>query len=290
MTIVAEARGTLPRDAARLIDADVPIATIPQCLDDVLKVLEDPDCPVHEVVGIIERDPSIASRVLKLVNSPAFGLSSSVTALSQACVILGLRTLRQVLVQATVVEKLWFDVDAAGFDAYRLWDHSFKAAVAARHLARAIPEAVEMDPEEAYTCGLLHDMGKILLLQNQTKRFLATVAAARRSDTPLVVAERETFGFTDLEVCARLVQRWRLGPTLEQAVLRHHQREPSPVAWARGRLVHAASTLAHAADPRGPAWIADPLRLGEITELGIEQETIHDLVRALGERSGMSEA
>jgi putative nucleotidyltransferase with HDIG domain len=179
-----------------------------------------------------------------------------VSAIPLAASILGLKVIENLVVQATVLDQLRIGTSVEGFDVGRLWDHSFRTAVAARLLAKWSSFDFGIDADSAYTCGLVHDVGKILLLTSQPNKFAAALRASRDRSVPLAKMEQELFGFSHAQVGGMLAARWRLAPELQAAVLEHHN-EGAPTGWRRGFLVHAANTLAHQATAQASGWIGD---------------------------------
>ena len=154
-----------------LVESTVTIPTIPTVLLEINKVVSSPDGSTQEVAAIIDRDPAIAAKALRLVNSPLYGLKNPVSSIPLSCSILGLRTIKNLVVQATVLETFSDNPHLASFDVDWLWDHSFKTALAAGLLAKETTVEVGLNADDAYTAGLVHDVGKMVLLQNDPDRF-----------------------------------------------------------------------------------------------------------------------
>ena len=154
-----------------IIDATVTIGTVPKTLAEVQRVTGDPKASTSHLAVVIRKDPVVAARVLRMANSAAYVQQENISAIDIACVVLGFRTISNLVIQATVLGRFRVTDKIGGLDVTRLWDHSFKAAMAARFLVDVLPSRFGMDADEAYTCGLLHDLGKILLLQSQPEKF-----------------------------------------------------------------------------------------------------------------------
>jgi HD-like signal output (HDOD) protein len=228
-----------------LVDNTVSIPTIPAVLNEINQVFHSPDGSAKDAAKVIERDPAIAAKVLRLVNSSFYGLKHPVSAIQLACSILGLKTIRNLVVQATVLETFANVPALEGFDAAWLWDHSFKTALAARMLAERSPTGHRLGKDDAYTCGLIHDVGKMVLLESQTGQFGEALQLSRSACIPLAKAEGEVFGFTHAHVGGLLAQRWKLAEAVQAAVMYHHSPATNPEDWARSFLIKAANTVAH---------------------------------------------
>lgn len=230
-----------------LIDGTVNVPTIPTILTEITKIFESPDGSAKLAAAVIEKDPAIATRVLRLVNSPFYGLRNSVSSIQLACSILGLKVIKNLVVQATVLQTFGDGKTIEGLDVNWLWDHSFKAAVACRLLAEKSPAAKMLQKDDAYTCGLIHDIGKLILIDSQPERFREALALSKARKLPLAQAEGSVFGFNHAHVGGLLAGQWKLAQAVQAAVTYHHSPATTPEDWARGFLVKAANTFAHAA-------------------------------------------
>jgi HD-like signal output (HDOD) protein len=264
-----------------LIDGTVSIPTIPTVLTEITAIFNSADGSARDAAAVIEKDPAIATRVLRLVNSPFYGLRSAVSNINLACSILGLKAIKNLVVQATVLQTFANSPDVAGFDANWLWDHSFKTAVACRMLAERSPAAAGMAKDDAYTCGLIHDVGKLILLESQTERFGEALRAAAKHRVPLAKAEGELFGFNHAHVGGLLANRWKLAENVQAAVMYHHSPATNAEDWARGFLVKAANTFAHQGGGAGGGYrgdLCDPDTMLALALSAADEAAIRDAV------------
>jgi HD-like signal output (HDOD) protein len=260
-----------------LVDSTVTIPTIPTVLVEIQEVVNDPNGCTADAAAIIQRDPAIGAKMLRLVNSPLYALKNAVTAIPLACSILGLKVVHNVVVQATVIDQFGEGPELGNFDLRWLWDHSFKTAMAARMLVREASVEVEMSMDEGYTSGLIHDIGKIILLQSDPTRFGVALKCSREQDIPLARAEAELLGFTHAHVGGLLADRWRLAPILQAAVMYHHSPGADPNDCAAGFLIKAANTLAHRAATTGGGYAGDLCDDDALQALGIPQERLDEI-------------
>lgn len=230
-----------------LIDGTVNIPTIPTMLTEITNIFNSPDGSAKQAAAVIEKDPAIATRVLRLVNSSFYGLKNPVSNINLACSILGLKVIKNLVVQATVLQTFGSSPEVRGFDAKWLWDHSFKTAIACRMIAERSPVGASLGKDDAYTCGLIHDIGKLILIDSQADRFGEALRTAKQAKVPLAKAEGDVFGFNHAHVGGLLANRWKLAPMVQAAVMYHHSPATNAEDWARGFLVKAANTFAHRA-------------------------------------------
>lgn len=249
----------IAHDLEDLVDRTVSIPTIPTLLLEINDVLLSEEGSASDAAAIIDRDPAIAAKVLRLVNSPFYGLRSSVSNINLACSILGLQTIKNLVVQATVLDRFGSGPALDDFDVEWLWDHSFKTATAARMLVEAMHGKACLSKDDAYTCGLIHDVGKMVLLQSVPEHFASALRASKGHRVPLSETEAEVFGFNHAHVAGLLARRWKLPEPVQAAVLSHHSPGSSVEEWTPGFLIHAANSIAHEVAAGDGGWCGDGL-------------------------------
>jgi len=268
-----------------LIDQTVTIPTVPTTLLEIDGIVNDPDGSAAAAAEVVAKDPAIATKVLRLANSSIYALKHSVTDIGHAVSILGLKVLKNLVVQATVLDTFQGDQYGSIFDAPWLWDHSVKAGCAAREIAIHAPIEFPLDPEEAYTAGLLHDVGKILLFENARSDYLKAIESSEKKKLPIFATEREVFGFSHAHVGAVLAKKWKLGEILCSAIRHHHMPSKDPNEWAVGCLVHAANGIAHEAAERKASYIGHELRPEAKSLLKLSAETLEMITEKTAEAS-----
>ncbi|PIE22165.1 MAG: hypothetical protein CSA62_13875 [Planctomycetota bacterium] len=276
------------RELGEQIEQTVTIPTVPTTLFEIDRIVNDPDGSAAEAAEVIAKDPAIASKVLRLANSSIYGLKSQVCDIPHAVSILGLRVLRNLVVQATILQEFGDKGDGvADFDLDHLWDHSIKVGVAAKELARLSPLDFELDEEVAYTAGLLHDIGKILLIENSPEQYAQAIQISQERGLHLFHAEHKVFHYTHAEVGAVLAKAWNLHRNLCNGILYHHIPGKDPDSWALGCLVHVANGLAHQVCERHP-YRGHELRPEALKILRLQEEDL-DSVRETASLSSLSE-
>lgn len=262
-----------------LIDNTVSIPTVPTTLNEINRIINDPDGSAMEAADVVAKDPAIATKVLRLANSSLYSLRVDVSDVKHAVSILGLRILRNLVVQATILEQ--FKVaqkDRTSFDPEWLWDHSVKTASAARMLVEEC-EVPGVDAEAAYTAGLIHDVGKILLLQDPTERFLQAVEKSATTGEPLHSCEMEIYGFHHGHAGALLAMRWKLSTLLAHVIECHHDPLAEEEYLKVGCLLHCANGLAHAAATGNGGYVGDSLDEEILGTLGVDPTRVPELIQ-----------
>jgi len=234
----ASADGETPdRKLRRIFGRNInELPTLPHVVAQILEKTRDQDASLNEVVSIISTDQALVSTLLKLVNSAFYGFSRRITTLKQAITLLGFRSVRNVVVNCGVVgifRKRTFN----NHYRFRLWDHSVCCAVAARTLAEMKGFKAK---EEAFTAGLLHDIGKVVIDQYAPKDSAAIMRKVEAgADTR--EAEVEIIGVDHTEVGGWIAERWHLPKTLCW-VIRHHHDPESPEIPGDAEIVRLIAT------------------------------------------------
>jgi len=229
----------LARLRAEIVNArDVP--TIPVLLLRILRVIEGERASAKDLVELMQRDQALAGRVLRLANSGFFACSREVSTLSRAVMLLGFSTVKNLALGIKIWETL---SQRGGPGMAALWEHSALVGAAARLIAQRTRAA---DPEEVFTAGLLHDIGRVIL----RIRFAAVYdrVAVIDGDTPLVVREREAFGVDHAQAGGWLGEAWSLPPSIVEAARTHHDELAPDTALSAPVIVNLANRLVHWTD------------------------------------------
>jgi putative nucleotidyltransferase with HDIG domain len=218
---VAEAQesGIADRTLRRIFGRHVnDLPTLPHVVSQVLGKTRNHDTNLDEVVNLISTDQALVSTYLRLVNSAFYGFSRRITTLKQAITLLGFRSVRNVVVNAGVVgifRRRTFNNRYR----HRLWDHSVACAVAARLLAERQRFQAK---EEAFTAGLLHDIGKVVIDQYAPKDSAAIMRRVEAGFEPRA-AEQEVLGCDHTKIGSWIAERWHLPKTLCSVIEHHHE-------------------------------------------------------------------
>lgn len=188
--------------------------TPPEVAQSLLKLTEDADISIVEIVDCLGADPAMSSRVLHFVNSPRFGLSTSVTSLHQAVTLLGQRSIR--LIAMTFCITNTFASGKARVLYNDFWRRALTTAAAAHKLCRY---ADDVDPHDAYTTGLLCNVGSLVFAQAEGEWYLSLFQ--RHTGSSLPRAEREYFGADHAEIGGHLLSKWSFPKVTCDAVRAH---------------------------------------------------------------------
>ena len=210
-------------DLARAALAEnVTIPTLPSVVQRINELLEDPEASLRDVGREIAQDAPISTKLLRLANSSVYGTRESVLSAEHAASVLGMRVVRNLVLQSAVIEKFDHLRNVKGFDFDGLWRHAIVTALIARQLSKRAKAKLSWDPEEAYTCALLHDIGKVVLLDGAPEPYAGLIRSAAEGGRPLYSLEREIIGLDHAEVGARVLESWGLDESLIAVVRNHH--------------------------------------------------------------------
>lgn len=260
-----------------LLGKKLNLPSLPTVVQRVSELLQDPRSGTREIAELVSTDPPLAAKVLKIANSSFYGLRERCLSTEQASAILGLKVLRNVVTQAAVIKQ--FDhLKGSGFDLDELWRHAIVTGQVASFLARRTKKPLGMTPEEVYTCGLLHDLGRVVLLENMREVFLETARRAETGNMPAHVCEEQAFGFNHADVGALVAQQWGLPTVACNAIQFHHGPREAVAREAAVALVANANLLVHRACAGNLTAAASTFDEATLRILGLSGTDVTDAV------------
>ncbi|MGB2984490.1 MAG: HDOD domain-containing protein [Phycisphaerae bacterium] len=198
------------------------VDSLPPLPDTALKlmnVMNDPRSAVDDIVEAIRYDQAVTGEVLRLCNSAYFGLSRKVTSLNDAMVCLGTVKVLQLVMSVYTDSVLSREQKGYGLEPGVLWKHSVAVALASSLFAQRLklPNA-----NLAFTAGLLHDVGKVILNEHVAEEFSEIVRRVTEDRLSFVEAEQQVLGFSHQEVGAMIAEKWQLPETIVRCIRFHH--------------------------------------------------------------------
>jgi putative nucleotidyltransferase with HDIG domain len=261
-------------------EAITELPTIPETLTRILQLLEDPNSGARDLAEVIRNDPPLASKILRLANSPLYQKHREITTIQECVSVLGYRTVRQVALCVAVVASLGRECAdrEATLDYRDLWRHCVAVGTIAQSFARTVRHEA---PETVFTGGLLHDLGKFVLTICHPRRYAETIAERRRSGRALVAVERSELGFDHAQAGRALADHWHFPAELLAMIAGHHD----PVAPDRAvALVALADCVANTLTPPS-SDLGFSVELIDASELysqaGITRYQVEDLAEEL---------
>lgn len=220
---------------------------LPVLATEILNSFNDPEMDVDTLARHITNDQVLAARALRIANSPFYGLSGKVSGVSDAIVILGFRAVRSLVLSAAMVDSV--NRISGGQNNPRIfWRHSIATALFARGLARNIGES----PDSAFTAGLLHDMGRIVLEACFPEAYRQVYLWLEINDQPLRDAEMAVLNIDHTQAGELLARKWGLPEAIADAIGRHHTPDAGQPLLLTD-ICHCADVLARALEMDGRA-------------------------------------
>ena len=236
------------QEAQKRLSERIRLPTLPEIVTRITSMVDDPNVRIRDIGAVVARDPAITATVLRIANSAYYGLAKPAISPEEAAAVIGGRSLRNIALQASIVGKFAHLSRTFDFDLHELWMHSVFTAQLCQELARRMPFALPIGPEEFYTCGLLHDVGKAVLLESLRDEYAAVYRAARASGEALHLAEERMLSFTHVEVGALVAQRWQLPEPVGHAIRFHHGPRDEVLANRTTAIVALCDQLAYRND------------------------------------------
>ncbi|HTR41263.1 MAG TPA: response regulator [Pseudomonadales bacterium] len=239
------------------------VPSFPTLYMEIMKAIEKPDAPLQVIDDLIVKDPGLTAKILQIVNSAAMGFQEKINNPMEAVQQLGLGTVKSLALSAHVFTcftpalRINFPVDS-------LWRHLMQTGNTARAIMRA-EDGDHAYVEAAYTAGLLHDVGKLMLADSMPKEFQQALTQAMDANRPLPEVEAQIFGATHAGLAAYLLGLWGLPAPIVEAVAFHHTPEMSSNAkFSPLTAVHAANALEYELD-----GLDSDLNLEYLTKIGV---------------------
>jgi putative nucleotidyltransferase with HDIG domain len=209
----------------------------PKSVQRVLELTRDVNSMPKDLVEVIDKDPVLTVKILKVVNSAYYSLPKQITSVGHSVVYLGFNTIKNLALSIAAIGMLP-KTNEAGFDGQQYLLHSLSTAAIAKQLALKSGDA---DPMDCFIAGLLHDFGKVVLAQFMPGEFRQALEASQQQGSSLHLALRETLGVDHAVVGAMLVEKWRFAPNLVETI--RHQYGPELVDSDMIACVFAANQI-----------------------------------------------
>lgn len=222
------------------------LVSMPEIALQVSAMVDDPQYSTADIGKAIGRDPSLTARLLRIANSPYFGLTAKVGTISRAVTVVGAKPLRDLII-ATCAMRSFKGLPNQLVSMDDFWYHSLYCAIAARALAQ---RRRLMHADSLFIAGLLHDIGQLIIYSRAPE---AALEALRLSlEDPRAVdmhqAEREVLGFDHAQVGGLLLQQWRLPALIQECVSYHHNPTAARQFPMETAILHIANVLATMAE------------------------------------------
>jgi HD-like signal output (HDOD) protein len=235
------APGVKERIAAIVEDVDS-LPSLPSIVLKLIEVVNSPDSAADDAAELIEKDPALTSKMIRLANSAFYGIPRSISSVTSAVVVLGFNTIRSLVLSASVAKM--FD-GKHSLDIDRFWKHSVVTAMASKIIVRHFMTVRMMDPESAFCAGVMHDIGKLIFSQYMPEDYSVVCEYARDKKVSLVEAEDKIMGVNHAQMGKILSDRWSLPHDLEYGIVHHHNPGGADKAQNLVNITHLSDIIAH---------------------------------------------
>lgn len=251
----------------------------PKSVHRILELTSDINCAAKEIVGVIDHDPVMTMKILKLVNSAYFGLSRKVTSINHSVVLLGINTIKNLAVSIATLGVLPHQT-RSGLHMNRFLLHSLGTAIISKLLSRKRGVS-EIDSNEYFVAGLLHDFGKVVFAQFQPLEYRQALELSVSRHQSLHLSEQATLGTDHCKIGAMLAEKWQLSQELAIAMRDHHHPQPADLlildCVVAANLIAKLTKSGYGGNP-----VVDPLPEAVAQRFGMETR---ELTASLGDIS-----
>ncbi|MBW2062662.1 MAG: HDOD domain-containing protein [Deltaproteobacteria bacterium] len=221
--------------------SDIP--TLPTVALKVNRMLEDHNTSINELSETIEKDQAIVSKILRLVNSAFYGVRSHISNVPHAMILLGFNTVRNAVIAISVIGTFSGKETFPGFSIKDFWKHSVAVAVTSRWLAE---QSRLEPPDDCFVAGLLHDVGKVVLIQYFKELFGQIWALTQEENLSFYESEKKTSPVTHAQIGGHLTKKWDLPASLTDTITYHHALNENATNFNLLVIVHVADIIVNA--------------------------------------------
>lgn len=244
------------------------LPTLPVIVQDLLKSIDSDDADIHLITRKVSQDQALSAKVLRFANSSFYGVQSRVTTIQQAITLIGIDAVKH-MASASTLTRLFPSEHLAGLDFTALWRHSVATAVCARVLARHL----HVNQDYAFTAGLMHDIGRLVLVIYFRDQYQKVLAYREEQDSHLIEAERDIMGIDYVMTGVALATHWNFSDSIRNAIAGHYRPENQKV-HSLASIVHIANAIVHALDlSRYENDLVPPLSQAAWDDLALSEET-----------------
>ena len=280
----------MQRNVIRRLESIRNLPTLPAVIENLGAALQDPEVDVEDIAAIIEDDPAIMARIMKVVNSTLYLGVQEATSLRTAIVRLGFGAVSNIAMSAAVFST-FAPADKPGLNRTEFWRHCISTGIASDIVCQQLATFAEVriSRDALHLYGLLHDIGKIIFEQYFHEGFVAALELARKEQTPLDEAEFRMLGADHAQVGAWLARQWNLSEELI-AVIRWHHRPQQAGEQNRDlvRICYLADLVVNAGQ-LGAGGNVSRAHAGEIqAEFDLDNDYLLKIIKSVDSRAAQS--
>lgn len=224
-------------DIEELVSTKVPM--MPGSAARITSLLNDVNASSKQLTDAITYDPILTARILRLANSPIYSLQKNVSTLRHAVEVVGMKAIYEILIIGLAADSFAKEIRNSE-KGRKIWEHSLAVALLSRELGHVLRLR---GTEEAFICGLLHDIGKILLLKNDFQQYSDILE--ENDEMQMLLQEANNFGYNHTQIGSLVASRWGLPDGVCHTILNHHNPSQSEQFLVVAHLISAADSIAN---------------------------------------------
>lgn len=216
------------------------LVPFPAVAMEVMRLVDNPKTSASKLGEVISQDQALAAKVLRVANSPFYGFPKQISTINFAIVVLGFETLKEIVLSVSLASSLASKLDGS-FELEKFWRHSLLVGITTKHLAKDFGYRIS---GEAFTAGLLHDIGILVIAQYFNKEFQQIAELGKKREFPFDQIERRFLdNSTHYEIGSWLAERWNFPDQLVEAIAFHHQPHLAPKNPVLPALIYLAEYI-----------------------------------------------
>ncbi len=236
------------------------LATLPSIITELMELLDDPNVSLRRLGSIVEGDPALTVKVLRVANSPFYGIRGRIHTIQQAVALLGLTEFNNLLVSISLFSKLFNEKSKTLPQLSAFWDHSITCALLSRSLVARL--FIPTGGRE-FTAGLLHDIGKLILLEHFPSLAVTVHMKMFNEHYSDLDAEQMILGVTHAEVGGWIAEKWRLPVSYVEVIKFHHQPSLAQLNKSLVAITQIANIISKQHDPTNQDNLKDQQPIAE---------------------------
>ncbi|MDD3270093.1 MAG: HDOD domain-containing protein [Syntrophomonadaceae bacterium] len=251
------------------------LPSLPHLVVKIMQLTDNPHVTARDINEVLSQDQGLVAKVLRMANSAYYGFSRHISTVTDAVICLGFKTVRSIVMAASVNDLLNRELKGYGLNKGYLWKHSQDTAAAARLIA--MQNCPDVDCEVAYTAALLHDIGKIILDAPMRDLYAEVLSTASQNNISFYDAETKVLGFNHALAGSRVVERWNLPAELVESIAFHHTPEQAVLNPKLAALLCFSNALTISlvndtpTDLPSPPYSLSVIKLLDLDELAAHQ-------------------
>jgi putative nucleotidyltransferase with HDIG domain len=247
---------------------------LPTVVAKMLELADNPETQTETLAKLISNDQSLTARILKTANSAHYGFSREISTVDTAIVVIGYKAVKEIGLSLSVVDSLKNIGLLNRFDIQKYWEHSVGVATAAKEIAK---KYISADAGELYVAGLLHDIGKMILIQYAPQNFYEVLDYMEEQNTEYFEAEEQILWIDHGEIGYMIAERWNLPQKIGTIIRHHHRPQDAPENFtAQAAIINVADALCHSLNICNENHRADKAVNPEVTGLFDKSDSFNE--------------